>query len=79
METKRTTKSSDPQGATPVDGNNLFWRTKTIAELAAEQGIPLVPNYEALVGQGEDLWSDDKELEAFLKDLREARRKDAEP
>ena len=62
----------------PSGGDHTRLGTKTVAELAAEQGIPLVPNYEALVGQGEDLWSDDKELEAFLKDLREARRKDAE-
>ena len=77
METKHTTESSNSQGAAPADRNNTFWRTKTIAELAAEQGIPLVPNYEALVGQGKDLWSDE-EFEAFLKDLREARREDGE-
>ena len=76
MESPHTTDPSRPAGAAANEGGS-FWRTKTIAELAAEQGIPLIPNYEALVGQGKDLWSDE-EFEAWLKDLREARREDGE-
>jgi hypothetical protein len=74
METKHTTESSNSQGAAPADRNNTFWRTKTIAGLAAEQGIPLIADFKALLGAGKDLWSSDEEFEAWLKDLQEARR-----
>ena len=72
--TQKTPDSSNPASTAAANAAGTFWRRKTIEELAAEQGIPLIPNYEALVGQGKDLWSSDEEFEAWLKDLQEARR-----
>jgi uncharacterized protein (DUF2384 family) len=72
MESPHTTDSSRPAGAATNEGS--FWRRKTIEELAAEQGVPLIADFDALFGEGKDLWSSDEEFEAWLKDLQEARR-----
>jgi hypothetical protein len=72
MESPHTKDSSRPAGAAANEGGS-FWRTKTIAELAAEQGVPLIADFDALFGEGKDLWSDE-EFETFLTDLRESRR-----
>jgi hypothetical protein len=50
-----------------------FWKSKTLEELAAEQGIHPVENLDEVLGQGADLWRDDAELETFLAALRELR------
>ena len=60
-------------GVTSREGG-AFWQAKTLAELAAEQGVNLFPDFDALLGQGKDLWADDAEFDAFLTDLRESRR-----
>ena len=52
-----------------------FWKTKSLEELAAEQGVPPIERLEDVLGQGAGLWSDDAELESFLAALRERRRK----
>ncbi len=57
----------------PVD----FWSTKTLEELAAEQGVRAIEHLEEVLGKGSDLWRDDREVEAFLTDLRERRQKGA--
>ena len=64
------TKTDNP----PAGKGGGFWQAKTIEELAAEQGVPLVPNFDALFGAGKDLWADDAEFEAFLGNLRESPR-----
>ena len=38
-----------------------FWKSKTLEELAAEQGIHPVENLDEVLGQGADLWRDDAE------------------
>ena len=47
---------------------------KTLAELAAEQGIAPITDFDVRLGQGRDLWTDDAEFDAFLARLRESRR-----
>jgi hypothetical protein len=49
-------------------------RTRSLAELAAEQGLTGPQDLDTLLGAGADLWDDDAEFEAFLADLRESRR-----
>ena len=46
---------------------------KTAEELATEQGIKPIENFDEIVGQGADLWADDAEFEEFLRYLRESR------
>jgi hypothetical protein len=58
---------------------SAFWAPKTIEQLAAEQGVRLPQNVDALVGQGADLWESDEELERFLSGVAERRRRDAAP
>jgi hypothetical protein len=48
--------------------------TRSLAELAAAQGITGPQDFDALFGAGTDLWDDDKDFEAFLASLRESRR-----
>jgi hypothetical protein len=49
-------------------------RTRTLAELAAEQGLTVPQDFDALFGAGSDLWPDDADFEAYLASLRESRR-----
>jgi hypothetical protein len=49
-------------------------RTRSLAELAAEQGIAGPQDFDALFGTGADLWPDDADFEAYLASLRESRR-----
>jgi len=49
-------------------------RTRSLAELAAEQGISAPQDLDALFGAGADLWDNDDEFESFLAGLRESRR-----
>jgi hypothetical protein len=49
-------------------------RTRSLAELAAEQGLTGPQDFDALLGAGADLWDDDADFEAFLAGLRESRR-----
>ena len=47
---------------------------RSLAELAAEQGIAGPQDTDALFGAGADLWDDDADFETFLAGLRESRR-----
>ena len=49
-------------------------QAQPLAELAAAQGIAGPQDFDALLGAGSDLWDHDADFEAFLEDLREARR-----
>jgi hypothetical protein len=69
MTTKNTMPASDSLPANGLDPR----RTKTLAELAAEQGISGPQDFDALVGSGADLWNDDRDFENFLSSLHEAR------
>lgn len=57
--------------------SGAFWQAKTLAELAALQGVSLTPDYGALMGAGKGLWADDAEFDAFVTDLSASRREGA--
>ena len=64
-----------PRVARPQSSKEDFWKTKSLEELAAEQGVRPVKRLEQVLGKGAELWTDDAELDAFLGALRERRRK----
>ncbi|MBI3410647.1 MAG: hypothetical protein HY040_20110 [Planctomycetes bacterium] len=49
-------------------------RNRTLAELAAAQGINEPQDFDALYGAGANLWDNDADFEAFQAALRESRR-----
>lgn len=49
-------------------------QAKPLAELAAAQGITGPQDFDARLGAGADLWENDADFEAFVEDLRRARR-----
>jgi hypothetical protein len=75
MRNKSSHRSGQPTrfGSAAKEPSADFWKSKTLEELAAEQGIRPVENLDEVLGQGTDLWRDDAELEAFLAALRERR------
>jgi hypothetical protein len=77
MEETNSTDVLPTSGVESLCDRGAFWRVRTLAELAAEQGVPLVPDFGALVGQGKESWADDAECDSFLRELRESRREGA--
>jgi len=66
-----------PEASSPVSVNEPSlreWRSRTLAELAAAQGIDGPQDFEALCGAGADLWVNDADFEAFQSALLESRR-----
>lgn len=55
-----------------------FWQEKSIDQLAEEQGVRPVERLEDILGRGADLWDDDEDFEAFLRNV-ERGRQDREP
>lgn len=51
-----------------------FRPEKTVEQLAKEQGVGR-KRWEEICGIGAKLWPSDKELEAFLREVRERRHK----
>jgi hypothetical protein len=49
-------------------------RTRSLAELAAVQGLTGPQDLDALLGAGANLWDAAADFEAFLAALRESRR-----
>jgi len=47
---------------------------KSIAELAAEQGVRLEGQLEKIIGAGAGLWSSDKEFDGFVQGIYDRRR-----
>jgi uncharacterized protein (DUF2384 family) len=58
-------------GGKPPPG---FPERKSIAELAAEQGVRLDGQLERIMGAGADLWASDKEFERFVQGIYDRRR-----
>ena len=52
-----------------------FWQSKTLEQLAAEQGIRPIARLEEVLGRTGELWKDDADVDAFLLALRERRQK----
>ena len=70
MSARNTASASESFPAQPLDPR----RTKTLAELATEQGISGPQDFDALFGSGADLWQDERDFEDFLSSLREVGR-----
>lgn len=51
-----------------------FWRSPTLEELAAEQGIKAPQQLDSMIGAAADLWDDDRDTEAFVAEIYERRR-----
>lgn len=51
-----------------------FSERKSIAELAAEQGVRLEGQLERIMGAGAGLWASDKEFEGFVQGIYDRRR-----
>jgi hypothetical protein len=68
-------KTSGRKKMPPVPAHMIptldFWRTKTVEELAEEQGIKPVENPDELLG---DFWPEDENIDDFLLWLRRLRR-----
>lgn len=52
---------------------NDFWHKPTPEALAAEQGVRLPPDLNAVIGQGRDLWDSDEDFDAFLEGIYQRR------
>jgi uncharacterized protein (DUF2384 family) len=51
-----------------------FSERKSIAELAAEQGVRLEGQLERIMGAGTDLWASDEEFNEFVQGIYDRRR-----
>lgn len=60
----------------PITENEEFRAKKTLEDLAREQGVKLGRPIEDFFAP--DIWESDEEVEQFIKDTYEARRRDAE-
>lgn len=65
--TSRKTTKSVPPAPEPT------WRNQSVEELAAQQGIRLPQDKQAMLGAAADLWETDEEFEEFLKGIYERR------
>jgi hypothetical protein len=61
-------------GRTGVKSPAVSSGRKSIAELAAEQGVRLEGQLERIMGTGVNLWASDKELEGFVQGIYDRRR-----
>jgi hypothetical protein len=61
-------------GRTGVKSPAGFSERKSIAELAAEQGVRLEGQLERIMGAGVNLWASDKEFEGFVQGIYDRRR-----
>jgi hypothetical protein len=52
-----------------------FWRIRTTQELAAEQGVKPVEDFDALLG---DFWPEDESVDEFLEEVYRLRDEEAE-
>ena len=48
---------------------NDFWRTRTIDEIAAQQGIAVPQPLDQVIGAGADLWEDDGDCDRFVRGI----------
>ena len=55
--------------AAPTD----FWESRSIDELAEEQGIDAPQQFDGMIGAAADLWNDDEDVERFVNGIRERR------
>lgn len=53
---------------------NDFWESRSIDELAEEQGIDAPQQFDGMIGAAADLWDDDEDVERFVNGIRDHRR-----
>jgi hypothetical protein len=56
-----------------------FWQEKSLEQLAREQNVKPIENWEDFFGKGADLWEDEEDFQAFLlategKDVEDPRK-----
>ncbi len=61
-------------GKTGVKSPAGFAERKSIAELAAEQGVRLEGQLERIMSAGVNLWASDMEFEGFVQGINDRRR-----
>ena len=61
-----------PRITPPKPTKGEFWKTKSLEELSAEQGVHPIGRLEDILGKGAELWANDAELDAFLQALARA-------
>ena len=67
-------KTKNQSRGVPVPPHQMA-KTKTIEQLATEQGVRLPQNLDELLGKGRDLSDDDEEFENFLRWLDDSTRR----
>ena len=81
----RRSKAGQPRNSKPgskratLGGNGGkssagFPERKSIAELAAEQGVRLEGQLERIIGAGASLWASDEEFDGFVQGIYDRRR-----
>lgn len=60
----------------PPQGSFGSGSSKSIEEIACEQGITLPQDLSKLIGAGADLWESDEELDEFLRGIDERKKED---
>jgi hypothetical protein len=63
----------DRSGETPEE-RPLFEEKSVLEQLAAEQGVTAVADFDSLLG---DFWSEDESADDFIAQVRSWRRKDS--
>ena len=74
MDTSQRENTINPSDGTTQDGSPTR-RRKTIEEIAAEQGVRLPQDLDAMFGEGKDLWDSDEDFEEWLKGIQERRKR----
>ena len=64
--------ASETAEETSVRAGN-FWRKRTVDELAAEQGIAVPQQLDAMIGAAAELWNDDRDFDRFVQAIHDAR------
>ncbi|HEY3244642.1 MAG TPA: hypothetical protein VGM03_14975 [Phycisphaerae bacterium] len=70
-------EAPSPGKGHPPPDREEFWQALTIDALAAQQGVRAIGSPDEIIGQGSDLWEQDKEFEEFLAGIHERRRESA--
>ena len=50
-----------------------FWRSRTIDEIAAQQGVGVPQSLDQVIGAAADLWEDDGDCDRFVQGIHDRR------
>jgi hypothetical protein len=65
---------SPPSSAEPSSDTSGFWRHKSVDELAAEQGVQPIVDFQRFLDEIGDVWPEEESVEEFMAWLAETRR-----